>query len=640
MSWCRAILFEENGVSRFPFKCPPHSAVSIEAKAALREESDLLSDAPLLYFKLENFVRDPASGIPQRLFDAFPAISKHPIKVDDFACNVWPDGPDITSPPRMHMLVIPEDLLPLCASIASLAADLRVRYGGATARHAVAKRLRTLPSPSACPSDPQQLFEHPGILAGRPFGRCGPPTSIFDTHLAGLNDVLHDLPDAVPVPSSTKIACALEFLRVSIHFYGENENAYDTPMEDLLRALAKDLFRLNNGWWHDSVSSESTHGQGGSGSGLIAYGLGWIYVLKPQKGVGGDPEVQAIAEYAKLLADNTTMYGKIRDRTRLPTILIAQAGPQLTISVAVYAQTILVDHLLTVTLRDEIDVAEQVLKLARLATCVGDTLVGLRRHYEGLQQAASASLETTALHLPAPASAIAPHAALAVELGLQFLYKVSRITGEALNLNDEIDVRENTRHMVFVALGSGLAGIPREEVVVKFTTRYNATAHAALAALGLAPKLYYHGAVRGGLQMVVMEKIAGCTAFRWMSLTNALLPGSVYADVEAAVKELHSRNLVFGDLRLEWGEDGDGGKHTGESGKQGEANAESDLDSGIRALLIDFDWAAEDGVGRYPATISTLDEFDPAVAPYGVMTQAHDLYALRAVMRSCDLPEV
>jgi serine/threonine protein kinase len=229
---------------------------------------------------------------------------------------------------------------------------------------------------------------------------------------------------------------------------------------------------------------------------------------------------------------------------------------------------------------------------------------------------------------------------------LKFLYKLSQITGEPLNLNDEIDQRMNTRHAVFVALGGGIGGIPPEEVVVKFTKRYNTAAHTKLAALGLAPKLYYHAAVRGGLFMVVMEKVVGSTAFRWLSLNGTTqLPLSVYTDVEAAVKELHEVDLVFGDLRLpnimirveERDGNGNGGNAQGGDADTSprDDRGSADSDSSVRALLIDFDWAAEDGVGRYPATISTSEEFSPAVDPYGLMHKAHDLYCLDLLRRRC-----
>lgn len=367
----------------------------------------------------------------------------------------------------------------------------------------------------------------------------------------------------------------------------------------------------------------------------------------------------------------------MRDQSRLPTILISQAGPQLDIDVMIYAQSVLVDRLFSINLRDGADVDEQVLTLARLATCLTSTWGDLSHYYNGLRQATApvSPLVASALHLPSPASATPPHSLLSDDLRLKFLYKLSRITGEPLNPDDETNRHANTRHAVFVALGGGIGGIPLEEVVVKFTKRYNTSAHEKLAALGLAPKLYYHTAVRGGLLMIVMEKVVGTTLFRWLHLNNAThLPLSIYTDLDTAIKELHSVDLVFGDLRLpnimiregERDSNGNGGKVQGRGdagasprSDRGSADASSrgeaaegssndarerdgepaDSDSGglnVRALLIDFDWAAKDGVGRYPATISTSEEWAPGVDPYGLMRKAHDLYALDLLRRKCN----
>jgi len=38
-----------------------------------------------------------------------------------------------------------------------------------------------------------------------------------------------------------------------------------------------------------------------------AHGAGWIYELKKQKGLGGDPEAQTIAGGEKLMGDSNTM---------------------------------------------------------------------------------------------------------------------------------------------------------------------------------------------------------------------------------------------------------------------------------------------------------------------------------------------
>ncbi|KAF7366674.1 hypothetical protein MSAN_00925300 [Mycena sanguinolenta] len=65
------------------------------------------------------------------------------------------------------------------------------------------------------------------------------------------------------------------------------------------------------------------------------------------------------------------------------------------------------------------------------------------------------------------------------------------------------------------------------------------------------------------------------------------------------------------------------------TGKRDRGSANNNL----RALLIDFDWAAEDGVGRYPVTLSMSEEFALTIAPYGLMLKGHDFSSLEFLRR-------
>jgi hypothetical protein len=90
----------------------------------------------------------------------------------------------------------------------------------------------------------------------------------------------------------------------------------------------------------------------------------------------------------------------------------------------------------------------------------------------------------------------------------------------------------------------------KEDVYVKFTETYHKVAHETLAALDppLAPKLYFADKIMGGVWMVVMEKLDCQSAENTFDQTTKL-PESVVADVETALRELHNKRLVFGDLR-------------------------------------------------------------------------------------------
>ncbi|KAK7054389.1 hypothetical protein VNI00_003583 [Paramarasmius palmivorus] len=207
--------------------------------------------------------------------------------------------------------------------------------------------------------------------------------------------------------------------------------------------------------------------------------------------------------------------------------------------------------------------------------------------------------------LPRPVSASVPHAEVADSLGLR---------DEIGDTKAERD--QNSSHAVYVALSSN--PLDPAGQVVKFVSRYNVEAHELFASAGLAPKLYHHVPILGGYTMLVMECVAGTQA--WVRRRSEdgfglrLLPHRVYADVEQAIGLLHDQDIVFGDLRL--------------------PNIIVRDDNS--AALIDFDWAAKVGEGRYPASIllGTLDhDWAPGVERCGLMEKEHDLHMLQSLKR-------
>jgi serine/threonine protein kinase len=118
--------------------------------------------------------------------------------------------------------------------------------------------------------------------------------------------------------------------------------------------------------------------------------------------------------------------------------------------------------------------------------------------------------------------------------------------------------------------------------------------------------------------MVVMENVQGIMASLWFQKIPHLgttLRLSVFKDVKRAIEALHSKNLVFGDLRL-----------------QNIMVCERN-DHEAHAVLVDFDWAGTAGEGRYPATISKFHEWAPTVEAYGLMEKGHDVHRLKAMQR-------
>jgi serine/threonine protein kinase len=117
-------------------------------------------------------------------------------------------------------------------------------------------------------------------------------------------------------------------------------------------------------------------------------------------------------------------------------------------------------------------------------------------------------------------------------------------------------------------------------VVVKFTPSYSKEAHSMLAALKLAPRLWFCERVQdaGGLYVVVMDYMDSVGYSRQNSKASRCL--------RQAIKHLHCNGYVFGDLR--------------------DPNVLVTQDGS--AMLVDFDWCGKRGEARYPLDINLNKE--------------------------------
>jgi len=146
---------------------------------------------------------------------------------------------------------------------------------------------------------------------------------------------------------------------------------------------------------------------------------------------------------------------------------------------------------------------------------------------------------------------------------------------------------------------------PDTLVVVKFVQQYNADVHHLLAAQDLAPKLRYCGIddnMRyGDWFMIVMD-------YSNLLPSSTLLTVEQYNHVERAVKILHEKDTVFGDLRLP-----------------------NILVGGDSAMLIDFDWCGKAGQDRYPPEMNRDESmgWHPDVGPGCRMYPDHDMHMLK-----------
>lgn len=250
----------------------------------------------------------------------------------------------------------------------------------------------------------------------------------------------------------------------------------------------------------------------------------------------------------------------------------------------------------------------QIVKLALLFSALHDCSESLLSEYtNAINGSIQPDPERETWHLPSPSAVLAGANS---QLGnIKFVGKLNRENEPLVAHAGSLEPWE--MRPLFLATRV----VEKDEVIVKFTDRYNAEAHRDAAKEGYAPRLYFDEEVIGGLTMVVMERLDG----KPMSerVENSL-PPSVFEDIENALKFLHAKNIVFGDLRA--------ANVIIVGGKKRE-----------RAKLIDFDWPAPEGKGLYPATINRILFETAAVFGGGVMRAKHDWFGLwRLVDRYCN----
>ena len=136
-----------------------------------------------------------------------------------------------------------------------------------------------------------------------------------------------------------------------------------------------------------------------------------------------------------------------------------------------------------------------------------------------------------------------------------------------------------------------------QKIIVKFTEAYNDEAHILLAEEGFAPPLLHcNRETFQDFTMVIMGYVDGKQLFQKYS-------DKVLGEVSKALAILHSKDLVFGDLRspniLVTNED--------------------------KVQLVDFDWCGKKGEGTYPVDINLVDiQWPEGVVPGGYLQVEHD----------------
>ncbi|THV04062.1 hypothetical protein K435DRAFT_714825 [Dendrothele bispora CBS 962.96] len=575
----------------------------IDLSEQIKKDTNTPSDIAL--FKAEDLYVAPRNDIKQRVQAWLEQHIDEELDLSTFQMveDIWSTGGDWSSPRKYDLVAVDSLALDDLKIVHALPdVSLRPRMTAISDHRSLLERFDSAPTPSAGSTNLKTTYagKTSYICAGRPAHRHGPPNALFNRSLARLSHEIRYLDPAAISPTIIDIAHKL--LEASAAFY-DTQNSRKEVMKPVMEKLFPEGI-----WWQTYI--------GGKQAKPEAYWLlSLIFELKNQRGSHGDPTTRAVLDYIAILADKD-LSAAFRTRSNAPSVSLGLAGSELIVSSMISTDAVYVEELYCEDLHGGFDIDERVIRVARVLQAVKNAFDGLNTFYAKLIEDDS-SLPDGSHLLPRPVHANAPHLDLVDSLGLRFLYKLGSRKGGQVGTNANTERMRNMQHAVYVALGDG-THIPSEEVIVKFTLKYNVEAHQTLAKANLAPKLYHHCPVLGGYVMIVMEKVVGKMAWDWKNFDQRKMPRSIYADVHRAVDILHDKGIVFGDLRL--------------------PNILV-RDISQRAVLVDFDWAAKEGEGRYPPTIdpdSLSHGWASGVERYGLMKKEHDLHMLEMLKGDCE----
>ncbi|KAF8196946.1 hypothetical protein BJ912DRAFT_1079970 [Pholiota molesta] len=344
--------------------------------------------------------------------------------------------------------------------------------------------------------------------------------------------------------------------------------------------------------------------------------------------VHGDPLMRLAKRYAEeVYAFKNKPYF---DCTYFPKLFLALNGHKLEIAIAVCLETVVVDGILSLDMRDECSRGELQQKVARVAVALKDCSTQLRAYYSALTPGPplsffpSPTLEPMVASLPLIRGAFdtvpdtrtvgRPNSATGLEASsaVRSLAIVRRLGLNSVEMlrNVQLDPQD-MHHNLFVARWHDHAD-NEPELIVKLVLRYGEATHRCLAEKRLAPELYLCQPVIGGFIAVVMERAKG-KPLDWLHPDLNYSKTSIFDQLKEVLTALQGRRLVHGDLRA----------------------PNIIVDAGSTIKVIDFDWAAKEGEGVYPSTINMEElckQWHRGVGPKQKMRMKHDRYAVFEVL--------
>ena len=189
----------------------------------------------------------------------------------------------------------------------------------------------------------------------------------------------------------------------------------------------------------------------------------------------------------------------------------------------------------------------------------------------------------------------------------RYPYPTSYISLKDSHSHDFVYVRSMPSTLVFFGTEGTTA------ICIKFVRRYSSKAHSFCASRGFAPQLKGFDKLPGGWYMAVMEDIS--EAYR-QAESAADLEGCC-DDIVKKLGEFHQHHHVHGDIR--------------------NTNVMVRKDGEAGFMLVDFDWAGENGKVLYPSNVNVTEVKRPVGAVDGkLITVEHDMEMLGYLLGTHD----
>ena len=138
-----------------------------------------------------------------------------------------------------------------------------------------------------------------GPRYGRPAHRFGPPTALFSEPLALLKYDLDHLESLTPEPDRTTSDRAFDLIVSAADFF-HDEVARERSLKPLLRGLLE-----GRSEWQRPTTGKSAIPDGVWLQGHFAY---LIVELKNESGLGGDPSLQGMISYGKIVTQEEVLF--------------------------------------------------------------------------------------------------------------------------------------------------------------------------------------------------------------------------------------------------------------------------------------------------------------------------------------------